>query len=88
MLLYVYDMLTAFSAKYRQLLGRRYPPGVPTVPGTIVGCMALSCLLGGNTLAIPAAQQMDTGIFRHFADWCANKANLNSEARHTVEVLL
>ncbi len=88
MLLYVYDMLTAFSAKYCQLLGRHYSPRVQTVPGMIVGCMALSCILGGNTLDMPAAQQMDAGTFRHFADWCANKANLNSEARHTVEVLL
>jgi internalin A len=33
-------------------------------------------------------QQTPTTNYKTFTDWCANKAKLNPEARHTVDVLL
>ena len=54
--------------------------------------IALTCCvllaLSGNGLSAKAAETRSGNSRRTFADWCRQKADLNPEAKHTVEVLL
>src|SRR4028118_973809 len=49
-------------------------------------CVLLA--LSGNGLSAKAAETRSGNMRRTFADWCRQKADLNLEAKHTVEVLL
>src|SRR4028118_1886206 len=54
--------------------------------------IALACCailaLSGNGVSAKAAETRSGNSRRTFADWCRQKADLNPEAKHTVEVLL
>ena len=56
-------------------------------PIALTFCVLLA--LSGNGVSPKAAAEVRSGNSRRtFADWCRQKADLNPEAKHTVEVLL
>ena len=52
----------------------------------IVIALSAMVALSGNVLSVKAAEVRSEN--RTFADWCRQKADLSSETKHTVEVLL
>ncbi len=54
----------------------------------IIFSLSLSIILGGYRLPEAIGQQTPTANYKTFTEWCANKADLNPEARRTVNSLL
>jgi internalin A len=54
----------------------------------IVFSLTLILIVGGYKLPEAVGQRTQTANYKTFTDWCANKANLNPEARRTVDALL
>ena len=53
-----------------------------------VTCSAIALALCGSGLSAKAAEVRSSNSRQTFADWCRQKADLSSETKHTVEVLL
>ena len=54
----------------------------------VVACSAIALALSGNELSAKAADPQLGNSRRTFGDWCRQKADLNPETKHTVDLLL
>lgn len=73
-----------------KFLGKRHSPRIAKryAGQCIVFSLSLILIVGGYRLPKAVGQQTQTVNYKTFTDWCANKANLNPEARRTVDALL
>jgi hypothetical protein len=61
---------------------------VEVIRSLALTCSAIALALCTNGLPVLAAETPSENSRRTFADWCRDRAALNPEAKHTVEVLL